>query len=161
MSRAGRWGLARAGYGAVLVLAPSRVARLYSGRPPDGVATAIVRVLGVRQVVQGLLSVGDPGPAVLALGAEVDVAHAASMVALAAADPDRRRGSLVDAAAAGTMAVITAALARRAGAATALHPVGSGTLPALAELRETVASRLAGVLLPGPLRVLLTGKSPA
>lgn len=61
-----------------------------------GVITQIVRVLGARQVVQGVVTAAkDDDPATLVVGAAVDALHAASMLPLVAVrGPYRRRAGL-------------------------------------------------------------------
>jgi hypothetical protein len=97
----------RVGYGVAVVVAPRRVQRLL-GIAPDGPTTAVARVLGARQVAQGLLSGVAPGPEVLALGVWVDSLHSLSMVALAGLDRRRARAGLTDALLAGSFAALGA-----------------------------------------------------
>ena len=103
----------------------------------------VVRVLGARQVAQAGLTGRTPTRAVLWLGAEVDAAHAASMVGLAVCCRRYRRAALGDAAVAGTLAA--------AGAWAALHspaePI-AGRTPA-GVWRDRMAERLAGLAVPG------------
>jgi hypothetical protein len=102
-------GLVQAGIGAGMVAAPVAVA----GRVGGPVAPApVVRVLGVRGVGQGLLTAARPGRATLTLGAVVDLAHLASMVALAAASPRWRRSAAASGAVAVASAVAGLALVR-------------------------------------------------
>jgi hypothetical protein len=89
--------LARAGYGAALLLAPGPVIRLATGRTPTRRAGAVARLLGARHLVQAALTAAFPGPAAFTLGAQVDGVHAASMLALAAISPQARRIALTDA----------------------------------------------------------------
>jgi hypothetical protein len=90
--------LARAGYGAALCCAPGRMLRLEGGAAAEATpgARAVARVLGARHLAQALLSATRPTPALLALGAANDVLHSASMIALAAVDPPRRRLGVTD-----------------------------------------------------------------
>lgn len=99
-----RFAALRAGYGTLLLAAPGPVFRLYTGHRADRVTRAVVRILGARHLVQGIVTAGNPGPIVLAVGAQVDLAHVASMLGLAVLDQRRRRAGLVDAAAAGAFA---------------------------------------------------------
>ncbi|PZS23971.1 MAG: hypothetical protein DLM61_23300 [Pseudonocardiales bacterium] len=142
----------RTGYGALLVLAPDPVIRLYTGHRPDRPTRAVTRVLGARQVVQGLLCAGAPGPVVLVLGVEADVAHAASMVGLAALDRSHRRGGLVDALCAGSFAVAGLVLACRRLPRSGTPAVDASAAAQLAALREAAALVLARWALPAPLR---------
>ena len=103
----------------------------------------VVRVLGVRQVAQAALTGRAPTRAVLWLGAEVDAAHAVSMVGLAICSRRYRRAALGDATVAGALAA--------AGAWAALHspaePI-AGRTPA-GVWRDRMAERLAGLAVPG------------
>ena len=99
----------RVGYGVAVVVAPRRMQRLMGLAPgghADPTTTAVARVLGARQVAQGLLSGVAPSPEVLALGVWVDTLHLLSMVALAGLDPRRTRVGLTDAAVAGTFVAL-------------------------------------------------------
>jgi hypothetical protein len=88
----------RACYGGVLLLAPGPVIRLGTGRPASARARHVARILGVRHLAQAALTAGaPPGAARLGVGAGVDLAHAASMVALALADRGVARVTLADA----------------------------------------------------------------
>ncbi|MGH3601364.1 MAG: hypothetical protein ACRDQH_14010, partial [Pseudonocardiaceae bacterium] len=84
-----RFAALRVGYGAVLLAAPDRVIRLYTGHRADPLARAVARLLGARHLVQGILTGGSPNAVVLALGMEVDLAHVASMLGLAVLDRQR------------------------------------------------------------------------
>ncbi|HEX5291067.1 MAG TPA: hypothetical protein VFX25_19580 [Streptosporangiaceae bacterium] len=107
--------LARAGYGAALCCVPGWILRLEGG--PGAAASpgvrAVARVLGGRHLVQAVLSAARPTPAVLALGAGTDMLHSASMIALAALDPPRRRLGLSDSLLAAAFAASGCLLARR------------------------------------------------
>ena len=98
--------MARAGYGAVLLCAPGAVIGLCTGRPASPCARAVARLLGFRHLAQAAVTARTPTPVVLAIGAQVDLAHAASMLALGAANWPLRRAPLSDA----LVAVIFAAL---------------------------------------------------
>jgi uncharacterized protein YjeT (DUF2065 family) len=103
-ARARIWGAATAAVGAATLLRPRTAARLVSGggSVPD---TALVRVLGGRQLVQGTVVVLRPVP-ILVIGAvAVDAVHAASMLAAALAWPGYRNAALASATAAGASAV--------------------------------------------------------
>lgn len=109
--------LARAGYGAVLLCAPGAVIGLCTGRRASPRARAVARLLGFRHLAQAAMTAMAPTPAVLAIGAEVDLAHAASMLALGAGNWPLRRAPLSDAAVAVIFAALACADARdRAGA---------------------------------------------
>lgn len=107
----------RAGYGALLLAAPARAARLCPGAPAAGLsprARRTARVLGVRHLAQAALTAGADRDRA-AIGSLVDLVHAASMVLLAAADRRLRRVVLTDAAAEAALAVAGAALAELGG----------------------------------------------
>ncbi|PZS37615.1 MAG: hypothetical protein DLM62_18245 [Pseudonocardiales bacterium] len=144
-----RFAVLRAGYGALLLAAPDPVIRLYTGHRADQLTRAVTRVLGGRQLVQGILTAGTPGALVLALGAEVDLAHVASMLGLAVLDQQRRRAGLVDAAAAGAFAIAGAILACRAPMQP--EPTADACTRRLA-VRQTAATWIARRTLPAPIR---------
>jgi hypothetical protein len=81
----------RAGYGAAQLLFPELVTGRLAGRGLDTAERFTARVLGARQLVQAVVSGNPPGRRALLAGAGVDILHAASMVALAVAEPRRRR----------------------------------------------------------------------
>ncbi len=143
--------LVRAGYGVLLVCAPDPVVRRYGGHPADRRARVVARILGARHLTQAVLTLGTPGPTVLALGVEADLAHAASMLGLGAVDRARRRAALIDAAGAGSFALAGAMLARRTPPAP-IHSIRDNTAARLAAWREALAVRLAPWLLPPALR---------
>ncbi len=89
--------VARAGYGAALLLARRPLLRSLGTRP-DRSATLTVGALGARHVVQAVVTWLCPDRRVVLSGTVVDGLHATSMLALAAADARRRRAALVDAA---------------------------------------------------------------
>ena len=87
-TRTARLGVVRLAWSAVLFAVPGRVLRATGGADtPD--ARRVVRVLAARHAVQGLVELCRRKES--ALGVAVDAAHAASMVALAAAWPRWRR----------------------------------------------------------------------
>ena len=65
-------------WGAAMLLRPGGVTRAVCGGGPEPAAW-IVRVLGARLVVQGVVTLVHPTRAVVLAGAGVDVLHAASM----------------------------------------------------------------------------------
>ncbi len=109
-----RFALLRAGYGVVLLAAAGPVIRLYTGHRADRLTRAVTGLLGGRHLAQGILTGGAPSAGALTRGVRVDLAHAASMLGLAALDKRRRRAGLVDAAAAASFALTGAILAGRA-----------------------------------------------
>ena len=98
------WGAATAAVGAAALLRPGPVAQAVSGRrsAPDA---AVVRLLGGRQLLQGLVVLIRPTPALVIGAVAVDVLHGVSMVAAAVIWPGCRRAALTSAAVARTSAV--------------------------------------------------------
>ena len=88
---------ARACYGAALLCAPGLALGLFTGQAPSRRARAVTRILGARHLAQAVLTLWRPRPAVFLAGAGVDACHAASMFALAVADPRMRRAGVADA----------------------------------------------------------------
>lgn len=103
--------LARAGYGAVLLCARGAVIGLCTGSQASTRARGVARLLGFRHLAQAVVTARTPTPAVLAGGAQVDLAHAASMLALGAANRSLRRAPLSDALVAVIFAALSAACA--------------------------------------------------
>ncbi|MBP2416752.1 hypothetical protein ACFFOM_19915 [Microlunatus capsulatus] len=97
-------GLAGLAWGALLLARGDGLWRTVAGRAPSEVEGGVVAVLGARHLGQGLLQVAAP-TRLTGLWLLTDLAHAASMVALAVADPGRRRPALVSAAVSATTAV--------------------------------------------------------
>jgi len=91
---------ARGCYGTALLCAPGLALGLCTGEASSTRARAVVRILGARHLAQAVLTLWQPRRKVLAAGAGIDGCHAASMLALAAADPSLRRAGLADAVAA-------------------------------------------------------------
>ncbi|BBY04485.1 hypothetical protein [Mycobacterium seoulense] len=94
----------RAGWGAVLLAAPSEVLDHIHGVQVDRKALVVTRILGARHLGQALLSGVNPGPEVLAAGVWVDAVHSASALGLAVVDRRRARGGVTDAAVAASWA---------------------------------------------------------
>lgn len=88
---------ARAGWGIALLLAPDRIVRVLSGRPPTTAARVVARVLGARQLTQACASALWPGSTARALGLVTDVLHSLSGLAFALLPTRWRRGALLDA----------------------------------------------------------------
>lgn len=103
---------ARAAYGAALLCAPGPLLRLASGHRADQRARAVTRLLGARQLTQAALVSARGTPTAVVLATAADLAHATSMVLLAALDGPRRRIALLDALAALTLAVTGPACTR-------------------------------------------------
>lgn len=130
----------RAGLGATHLLLPGIADRLLVRDPLCRSARGVVRVLGIRQLAQVLATSAQPAAAVLALGVEVDLAHAASMVGLGMFSGRWRRMALADAAIALAFTCVGALLARRDDRPEATAGFGA--------IRDRAAERLAGWLLP-------------
>ena len=108
----------------VFLLAGAHVAQaaIMLARPPSVLRRAaggqdvpppwIMRVLGVRLLVQGAAEMLSPRPTTLRISAFVDLTHAASMFAAAKARPRYRRAALISAASATSSAVAATAVAR-------------------------------------------------
>ncbi len=107
----------RAALGAVHVLWPGLAAAPLVRGPVDSRARVVLRILGVRQLVQAAVTGARPTPAVLAVGAGVDATHAVSMVAFGLGARRWRRAALVSAAVAALFSVLQAAECRRVDAA--------------------------------------------
>jgi hypothetical protein len=102
-------GIAQITAGAAMVIAP----RFLSGLTGGPVApTPVVRILGARNIGQGLVTATRADAIALTVGAAVDIAHLASMVVLAAVRPRWRRTAGGSAAIAAASAGAGLALAR-------------------------------------------------
>lgn len=147
-----RFAAVRAAYGALLLCAPDPVVRLYAGYPADRQIRMVARLLGARHLAQAVGTGGTPGRTALALGVEADLAHAASMIALAAWDRSRARAALVDAAGAASFALAGALMARRAPSTPPELVSRGAVLARFGAMREAAAARLGRWLLPPSLR---------
>jgi hypothetical protein len=141
----------RAGYGAILLLAPDRLSHRVTGHSPDRLSRAVVRILGARHLIQAVVSIGPSGRAVRALGAEVDALHSLSMFGLAALNPPHRRDGLIDAVVAGCFAAAGALLTARLPPDQAPPTDPRGPLLQLAGLRARAATGIARRTLPAAL----------
>jgi hypothetical protein len=104
--------VARCCTGAALLSRPDPVSRLVSGSeslPPAW----LVRILGARMLVQGLLEVVRPRRGLVLAGAAVDLAHAVSMIGPVVLLPAQRRTAAASAAESSVAAVVAVALAPR------------------------------------------------
>jgi hypothetical protein len=79
--------------------------RACTGQPPSPRARRVARVLGLRHVAQAAVTAWAPERKVIAAGTAIDLCHAASMFAVAAARTPLRRAELTDALVATTLAV--------------------------------------------------------
>ena len=135
--------LVRGGYGALQLSSPTVVSGRLLRRRLDGRGQGVARVLGARQLAQALASGPLPSYPVLAVGVEVDLLHAASMLALALAGR-RQRPALTDALIAGAFALAGALAAREAA-----HEPPPQPGNAVQELRQKWADRVATACVPG------------
>lgn len=88
--------LARAAWGAVLLVSPRPVLRDVVGVADDHRSIVIARILGGRHLVQAAISGLAPTPHVLALGVWVDAVHSVTALGLAVADRSRVRAGVID-----------------------------------------------------------------
>jgi hypothetical protein len=98
------------GWGALLLTATRPLLRRLSGSRPSSRDVAVTRVLGVREVAQGVVLAVAPRTA--AVGGAVDALHAASMLLLAVLSRRHRRAALVSAAVAALLATASGRAAR-------------------------------------------------
>jgi hypothetical protein len=92
-----RWlSIVRAGYGVVLLAVPGPLLTRVTGGPVSARVRAVARVLGARQVAQAMICGIAPSSRLTEAGAAVDGLHAASMLALAGAEPRLRRALLAE-----------------------------------------------------------------
>ena len=104
-----RLALVRAGYS---LLQLSTLPLLH--RADRHAARSAVRAMGLRQLVQAAATASEPTPTALALGVEVDLLHAGSMIALAAASRRCRPAAVTEALAATALACAGTLAARQA-----------------------------------------------
>lgn len=86
-------------YGLALLAAPAPILRALCGRHPgpDRRARLAARALGARHLIQAIALLQHPSRRWMLAGAAIDTTHAATMLALAAARPNRRRLAAVSA----------------------------------------------------------------
>jgi hypothetical protein len=102
-------GAGSAVYGALLLTVPRAVATAVGAPTPP--PSLVVRVLGARQLGQGLALLTRPRSSTVAVSAVVDGLHALTMVAAAARWPGYRRAAVVS----GAVAVVSGVLAAVSG----------------------------------------------
>ncbi|MBI1376491.1 MAG: hypothetical protein GC157_03265 [Frankiales bacterium] len=85
----------RAAWGGALLAAPDRLFCAANAHQYDELGVAAARVLGGRDLVQGLVTALLPRTSVRRAGAAVDAVHALSMLAVAATPSATRRAALV------------------------------------------------------------------
>ena len=133
----------RGGYGVLQLASPTVASGRLARTRLDARGQAVARALGARQLAQALASGPEPSFPVLALGVEIDLLHAASMLALAL-DGRRRRPALTDALIAAGFALAGALAAREAA-----HDPPPQRGNAVQELRQKWADRIAAACVPG------------
>ncbi len=99
-------GILGVGWGALLLTRGPQVWSRVAGSPPGEVDEMALRVLGARHLAQGAFQTLAPTH-FQRLFVAVDVIHTATMLALAAVDPSRRRPALLTAAVAAASAATT------------------------------------------------------
>jgi hypothetical protein len=146
---------ARIGYGVALLAVPNSVLRLASGQAASAASArerAVTRFLGLRLLTQGAVTAVAPDAATLAVSAETDIVHAATMLAWAVFDRRSRRLTLLSAALAALFGAADTVQARRAPSEPPC-PAGSGdVLPTLVRLRRRAATRIVRHTVPGAVR---------
>jgi hypothetical protein len=148
---------ARIACGTLLLAVPDPVLRVASGQAATARERAVTRVLGLRLLAQGAVTAVEPDVVTLAVSAETDFVHAATMLAWAAVDRGSRRLTLLSAASAGLFGVAGATEALRA---PAVSPGRSGDpLAALLRLRRRAATWVARRSLPGVVRARLAASA--
>lgn len=146
-----RLSMVRGLYGLVLLGAPGPVLRVAAGRRPQRGTIRVVRVLGLRQLVQATGCSGAPTRPVLLLGVEVDVLHCLSAAALAAFSHSWRRAGLTATIVAGTFAATGLMQAQRA-PASVQDAQGSALGHRVAVGRDRLAAGVAQYAFPRFLR---------
>ncbi|GAB3806254.1 hypothetical protein GCM10028798_28940 [Humibacter antri] len=95
----------RTAWGACQLVAAPRIAQTELGHEPDAITTRAYRVLGVRQIIQGILLSPTQSRVAHRIGGVVDILHASSMVVVAIISRERRRAAIIDGAIAACFAV--------------------------------------------------------
>lgn len=137
-------GWVRTGYGVALIALPGPTTRLLARRPVGDAGRMVVRVLGLREAAQSLVSAPRPTAAVLRVGSGLDTLHAVTMLALATRSSTWRRPALGSAVVAATFAVQALGDAQRLPPTTgaSLRPIAgtaAGLLDRLLDLRDRCA----------------------
>ncbi len=100
-------------WGAVLLITPEVVLRDLPHQRIERLARGFARVLGTRHLTQAAITSRHGPRGWMVAGAVVDAIHAATMAALAALRPDRRKLALTNVATATALAAAEVADARR------------------------------------------------
>ena len=106
-------GLGQVALGVALTFRSKQIAASAAGAKADPAPGWLVRVLGLRSLVQGAVTAASPSPVVLQYGALVDATHAASMLPVVAVSTRYRRAAAISALTA-TISAAAGALAARA-----------------------------------------------
>lgn len=138
--------MTRGAYGVLLLVRPEWIGTALLGRPLDRRECGIARVVAVRQIVQAVGSGTRPGYPLLALGVEVDLLHAASMIGAGIVSHHHRRTAYTSAAF--TSAAVAAAFAV-AGIAAARAVFGDREATVPSGWRGRGTDLLATLLVPG------------
>jgi hypothetical protein len=102
----------RAAVALTYLTAPRWLPGLVLGTRLDRRASIVVRVLGMRQLIEASVAAAIPSPLTFKVSSAVDGLHAGSMLALAATDDRRRKVALADAVLAGGLCAATWGQAR-------------------------------------------------
>jgi hypothetical protein len=138
----------RLGWAIVLLCRPRQILTVAQARREreSSTARAVVRILGLRNLVQAMIELVHPSRPVLTVAALVDAVHAVSFLGFAAARPDRRWRRAV------ILNVLTAALfglatiaTRRADDTTNISTATEGTATEGTAAEGTSASGAAAV----------------
>ncbi|OBG19856.1 hypothetical protein [Mycobacterium sp. 852002-51057_SCH5723018] len=143
---------ARIGYGAALLAVPNPVLHLASGQAATARERAVTRFLGLRLLTQGAVTAVAPDAATLAVSAETDFVHAATMLAWAAVDRRSRRLTLLSGVLAALFGAVDAMRARRAPTEPPCPTRTGELLPTLVSLRHRAAAQVARHTLPDAVR---------
>lgn len=116
--------LLRVSVGGACAVFPGRLASVAEGHPAASLSRLLARVLGVRQLVQAVLTITAPELITPLRSAAIDGLHAATMALLASASRRHRRAALVNTALAVTFCAVDVARAgnQRGGRAVGTAP---------------------------------------
>jgi hypothetical protein len=136
--------LTRAGFGVAVLLAPDEVAGHIGDRELSNGTRNAMRILGVRLLAESAICAARPSRSVLALEGAVDVIHGVTMAAVAmlSGNDSRRRAAAANVATAAAFTVADVVAVRRH------RPAPDPPSSAFLQLRDSVADRLCGALMP-------------
>lgn len=143
--------LARTVYGLLLLVAPNPLLHRVSGDRAGKRDRTLTRVLGARLLTQAVVTDVRPDAVSVALGAEVDLVHAISMIVWSVVDRSSRRLTLISAAIAGLFAAAGTAQARRTPAVAPPSETGQ-LLNTLVRFRHQAAAAVSQYTLPRAVR---------